>query len=158
MKPLTFLLLIIVTFCTCQNSGAPTPKQKILLPNTPTEVAQQWVEAFYKDDFSKAAILGTDLTRMMIDSVKKEMQANVPFIPFKISGMACEQKGDSAICTYIYQEEEDTFDEYVSLVKQNGQWLVNESWDNSSELELDFNMTREELEKLMEEEAILDKE
>jgi hypothetical protein len=159
MKALLVILLLAVCFYACKNAdNHNSTAQQNSLPETPVEVAQEWVEAFYKDDFSKAILLGTDITRMMIDSVKKEMQNNVPFIPFTISEMACELYGDSALCTYVYQEEEDRFDEYVNLIKVNGQWLVNESWNNSSELESEFEMMQEELENLLEEETDFEKE
>ncbi|MFT5164810.1 MAG: hypothetical protein ACI8P3_000033 [Saprospiraceae bacterium] len=157
MKVFFFLFLLLVSFSACRNTSNP-PEQQIPLSNTPIEVAQEWVEAFYKDDFSKAVMLGTDITRMMIDSVKKEMQTNAPFIPFTISEMACELSGDSAMCTYIYQEEEDRFDEHVNLINVKGQWLVNESWNNSSEFEEELDLIQKDQEKLLEKEAVFEKE
>ncbi len=150
MRVLIITFSFIVFLSACQNN--PTPEEPSL-PNIPKEVAQEWVEAFYSDDFSKAVVLGTETTRMMIDSVKKEMQVNAISIPFKISEMNCEIVLDSALCTYVYLEEGERYDEYVTLLKLNGQWLVNESWENTEEIEQDFEKLKEEMKKMMEEET-----
>jgi len=151
VKALIFTLSSLIVFSSCQSS--PTPA-KILLPNTPEEVAQQWVQAFYSDDFPKAMSLGTSITQMMIDSVKKEMEPNANMIAFKISDMTCEVKLDSAFCAYIYEEEGEKYEEYVSLLKVKKQWLVNEAWDPSAGVEQDFDLLKEEVERLLEEEAL----
>lgn len=157
MKLLFLSFLFMVSFSTCKNTSTPEEQAKpMTLPETPIAVAQEWVEAFYKDEFPKAALLSTELTRVMIDSVIKEMQANVPYIPFTVTDMACEVKGDSAICTFVYNEEEDQYEEYVNLIKINGQWLVNESWDSSSEADEDYELMPEELEEMMEGKAGFD--
>lgn len=150
MKPLWSLLFLLPLIFSCQNDSAP---KQVTLPNTPALVAQQWVEAFYNDDFPKALALSTDITRMMIDSVKKELEPDANTIAFTISNVSCTNKGDSATCTYVYQEEQDRFEEYIDLIKQKGQWLVNESWDNSPAVGQEFEMFREELEKILEGEA-----
>lgn len=146
------LLFTIIMLSACQDT--PPPAKQEVLPNTPSEVAQVWIEAFYNDDFPKAVKLGTDLTRMMIDSVKKEMEPNAALIAFKISDMSCQTHKDSAFCAYVYKEEQEEYQEYVSLLNVKGQWLVNESWDASSTVEQEFDMIREEVEKLIEEEAL----
>lgn len=153
MKNHYLLLFVIILFLgACQN---PTNNKlpKDVLPNTPEEVAKVWVEAFYNDDFDKAVVLGTKTTQMMIDSVKKEMEPNAPLIAFKIFNMSCNTQQDSALCTYVYEEELDQYEEYVSLLKVDGQWLVDESWDASS-AEQEFDMIREEVEKLIREETL----
>ncbi len=145
--PLSFLIIILLFISNCNNESRHKQNAH---PSTPAQVAQEWIEAFYSDNFEKAMALGTDITRMMIDSVKKEMQPNAPVIAFKISNMSCQVKEDSARCTYIYQEEADQFQEYIDLIKQDGRWFVNESWESATDAELEFDMIREELEKILE--------
>lgn len=126
------LILFGVLVFSCQQDSTKKEVKTLgenILPNKPNEVAKQWVEAFYNDNFSKAVKLGTENTRMMIDSVKKEIVANAVNVQFKIYNMNCETVGDSSFCTYIYREVAEDFDEYVSLLKVNGQWLVDESWE-----------------------------
>lgn len=147
------ITLIVLFFFTCQDTTKPS-QVKAVLPNTPTEVAQEWIEAFYNDDFKKAILLGTLTTQMMIDSVKKEMEPDAMMIAFKISNMTCETKQDSAFCTYIYSEEYEKYEEYINLLKVDDQWLVNESWDASSSAEQEFDMMREEREQLLLEESV----
>ncbi len=139
MKLLFFLLSICSFICSCQNDSKPSTEEVNVLSPPPTQVAQKWIEAFYKNDLEIASALGTDLTKSMIDSVKKELQVNVPPIPFEISEMECKVNKDSAFCTFKYQDEEDISYEYVRLVKRNNQWLVDDPWDNSSEPEIEMN-------------------
>lgn len=155
LKIYSFSLGILLCLSSCQES---TPKQQssapVTLPNTPEEVAQQWIEAFYSDDFDKAVLLGTDITRMMIDSVKKEMEPNAALIAFKISNMSCQIQQDSAFCTCTYEEDMEQSEEFMSLLNVKGQWLVNESWDPVSTVEQEFDMLREEVERVLQEEAL----
>ena len=134
---------------TSTSSVADTPPP---LPNTPTQVAQEWVEAFYSDNFDKAVLLGTDNTRRMIDSVQLEMIPGAANIAFTIRDMNCETKGDSSYCVYIYEEEQEEFQEFVQLLRVDGQWLVDESWEELSPEELEMEeLIREELERIFEE-------
>lgn len=147
MKILPSLLMLFLLFGSCQSEQSPAQPP---LPNTPAQVAQEWVEAFYSDNFTRAVSLSTDVTKVMIDSVIKEMESDAAMIGFKISNMACETINDSSRCTYIYQEERDRFEEYVDLVRQKGQWLVNEAWESDIDGEQELEMIRKELEKILE--------
>ena len=135
----------------CKNEASDkTPST----PSTPEDIAQQWVEAFYKDDFETAIRLGTKETKMLIDSVKKELEPNVQPIAFKIHDMKCGIKGDSAFCTYFYQEEGIDYNESVRLLRVDSQWLVDESWETTESEDAEMEqMLKEELEKIFEEEA-----
>ncbi len=149
------ILLLSFSFLACQSTEQKGNTKEVTpppLPNTPIKVAQEWVEAFYKDNFEKAVLLGTDNTRMMIDSVKLELIPGAQSIAFTIRDMQCETQGDSSFCAYIYEEEMEEFQEFVQLLRVNGQWLVDESWEEPSPEEIEMEeLIREELQKIFEE-------
>lgn len=148
-------LFLVLSLTTCQADKNSEASKEVLpptLPNTPKLVAQEWVEAFYNDNFTKAVRLGTDNTRMMIDSVKLELIPGAQTIAFEISNMTCETQGDSSFCVYVYEEDREEFQEFVQLLRVNGQWLVDESWEEPSAEELEMEeLIREELERIFEE-------
>jgi len=90
------------------------------------ETAQRWVEHYYNSEFEKAKTLSTEITKNMIDTVASEMLEEVEIIAFKILEMNCSVKGDSAICSYLYKEENDGFEEQIHLVLRQNKWLVDE--------------------------------
>lgn len=148
-----FILPLSLVFI-CLACKKEVPEKAPAMPNTPETVGQQWVEAFYKDDFEIAAKLGTEATKMMIDSVKKELEPNAQSIAFKIHDMKCGVNGDSAFCTYFYQEEGVDYNETVRLLKVSDQWLVNEPWQGSGTEDAEMEqLIKEELERIFEEEA-----
>lgn len=147
MKKMLFPLAMI-TLIACQQQPE---KKAIPLPNTPETVAQQWIEAFYKDSFALALQLSTAGTQEMIETLRKELIPDTENIVFEITNMHCEVQGDSATCDYIYREELERFEEFISLVREKNQWLVDERL--SDELEpKDLELLREEIQQLMEQE------
>jgi hypothetical protein len=155
MRSQSFLLILVCLTATlaCRSDKKSEAGSVVaILPSTPTQVAQEWVEAFYNDNFEKAVRLGTENTRMMIDSVKLELIPGAQNIAFRITNMTCETQGDSSFCAYIYEEDREEFQEFVQLLLVNGQWLVDESWEEPSPEELEMEeLIREELEKIFEE-------
>ncbi len=138
-----FCLFLLVWSCQAEKKTPPPP-----LPNTPQEVAQVWVEAFYRDSFARALSLSTTDTKEMIETLRKDLIPDVENIAFTISNMRCEVRGDSATCDYLYSEATERSEEFVSLLRVEGQWLVDERLQEDSE---EFQQLQEEVRELFEE-------
>lgn len=128
-----FLLLIgtVLVFIACKNDS--TPKEK--LPNTPEKVAFKWLNDYYNDRFEEAKKLSTPQTQIMIDTIASMLidlpeDHNEPQISIK--GMQCQMLlENTAKCQYFYDEEGyGPSKEEIKLIKINGQWLVDEDYND----------------------------
>lgn len=126
----SLLLFLCFLACTSETSKSESSGTDVSnLPNTPESVAKVWIEAFYENDFKTAKALGTLITQAMIDSVRAEMQIGAEESAFQITDMTCQVKGDSAFCACLYHEEGEQYPEFILLLKEKGQWLVNDGWE-----------------------------
>jgi hypothetical protein len=132
MKKTGFILLVICIFIGCRKSLSVE------------ETAQQWVESYYNSEFEKAKQLSTEVTRNMIDTVAFELMDEGEIIAFKIVQMDCSVKGDSAICSYLYKDEIEDFEEKIHLICKANEWLVDEPL-------IDEALTDEEMKQIFEE-------
>jgi hypothetical protein len=114
MKKIAFILVIISTVIGCRKSLSVD------------ETAQQWVTYYYSSEFNKAKLLSTQITKDMIDTVAAELIDEGEIMSFQIIQMNCSVKGDSAICSYVYKDEMEEFEEKIHLVRPEKEWLVDE--------------------------------
>lgn len=118
---ITFFLILC---CACSGDN------KSLKENTPSRVTRVWLENYYHhNDYELAKQYSTPATAAMIDTIKGMIfpdEEGIEKLPFKIKGIRCAQpKGaTNAKCTCTYTEAETSFTEEISLVQQDGQWLV----------------------------------
>ncbi|MBK9148009.1 MAG: DUF4878 domain-containing protein [Flavobacteriales bacterium] len=89
---------------------------------TPTQVAEKYLTHLNKMEFKEAKAYGTEKTAGMLDLMAgmASMMPKNENASFKISGEAIE--GDKA--TVTYRTDGKDADETLSLVKQDGKWLV----------------------------------
>ncbi len=114
MKKFYFLILVFSTFVACRKSVSVE------------ETAQQWVEFYYNSEFDKAKNLSTPITKNLIDTIATKLVDDDEIIAFEITQMACTVKADSAVCSYLYIDEEGEFNENVHLIRSENRWLVDE--------------------------------
>lgn len=95
--------------------------------NSAKDVATKWLNDVYHADYDAAIPLSTELTKAELsqlsqlasyvnDSSKKDLKKLV------INIKDVKEKGDTAIATYIVAD--NTKEQTLLLVKQNGKWLV----------------------------------
>lgn len=122
--PSILIAFFLILFCACNGD------KKSLKENTPSRVTRVWLENYYHhNDYDLAKQYSTAETAAMIDTIKGMIfpdQEGIEKLPFKIKGIRCAQPqgGTTAKCTCTYLEAENSFTEEISLVQQNGQWLV----------------------------------
>jgi hypothetical protein len=105
--------------------------------NSPKEVANTWLTDFYHMDYDAAKKVSTDdtknilaqlqqLSNMISDSSKKEQKKIV------ITIKDVKEEGDKATVSYTTSSDSpNSKDDILKLVKQNGQWLVQFSKNDS---------------------------
>lgn len=129
---ITCLLLTLIFACTTE--------KKELKENSPRAVARVWLENYYQhNDYDLAKSYSTAETAAMIDTIKGMIfpdQENAEKIPFKIKAIRCRQTKGATIakCTCTYLEDETSFTEELTLVQQDGQWLVDAIEENEDML------------------------
>ena len=116
------------------------------------ETAQRWVELYYNSEFEKAKALSTEITKNMIDTVASELLDEEEIIAFKIVELNCSVNGDSAICSYLYKEENDAFEETIHLVFRQKKWLVDEPLAGETLTDEEMEEIFDEYEELLKEE------
>lgn len=89
---------------------------------TPTQVAEKYLTHLNKMEFKEAKAYGTEKTAGMLDLMAgmASMMPKNENASFKISGETIE--GDKA--TVTYRTDGKDADETLTLVKQDGKWLV----------------------------------
>ena len=103
--------------------------------NGASNVAKSWLTAFYHGDYEAAKKLSTEETKGMLtqfaqfssmipDSVKQQNKKIV------INVKDVKETGDKAVVTYSTSDQAAKT-EQISMVKQNGKWLVQFSKDNA---------------------------
>ena len=110
----SFLLLLAATvlLAACGGGGDMTP----------TQVAEKYLTHLNKMEFKEAKEYGTEKTAGMLDLLAgmASMMPKNENTGFKISGEAID--GDKA--TVTYRSEGKDADETITLIKQDGKWLV----------------------------------
>jgi hypothetical protein len=139
MKKTGFILLIITFSMGCRKSLSVE------------ETAQQWVESYYNSEFEKAKLLSTEITKNMIDTVAIELIDEGEIIAFKINQMNCSIKGDSAVCSYLYKDEFENFEEKIHLIRKEHNWLVDEPLADEALTDDEMKLIFEEYEELLKE-------
>lgn len=90
-------------------------------PSTPEAAAEKFAKAMAKHDWDAAKKVSTEQTHVMIDAMK-QFAGSGKGEDITCENMQCEVDGDKAKCTY----ETDGKKETLTLVKQDGKWLVDE--------------------------------
>ena len=139
MKKTGFILLVISFLMGCRKSLSVE------------ESAQQWVESYYNSEFEKAKLLSTEITKNMIDTVAIELIDEGEIIAFKITQMNCSVKGDSAVCSYLYKDEFEDFEEKIHLIRKENNWLVDEPLADEALTDDEMKQIFEEYEELLKE-------
>ena len=140
MKKICFILLIFSVLPACNK------------PLSVEATAQQWVEAYYNSEFEKAKALSSPITQNMIDTVSSELIEEEEIMAFKILQMNCTTKGDSAICSYLYRDEIEDFEETIHLVRFKNKWLVDEPLADEALSEEEMEQIFNDYEELLKEE------
>ncbi|TVQ88520.1 MAG: DUF4878 domain-containing protein [Bacteroidetes bacterium] len=92
----------------------------------PEKVTEDFMYHLLAGEFEKAAELGTESTKQMMEMFKAleslggEEMVDDTFTPERIKDIECEVDGDNAICRF----EEDGEMSEVNLVRVDGKWLV----------------------------------
>jgi len=113
--------------------------------SSPKSVAQKYLEAIGKMDFETARKYGTEETgkmldmlagfeKMIPDSMKKDKHPSI---------ISVKTEGDHSTCTY--REDGSSADQYIHLIKKDGDWKVVMTKDdmngNSGNLNMDSGAT-----------------
>jgi len=149
-----FMLVAFSLFWSCQNDAPSSPltKVEVPLPTTVEGVAEKWLNDYYGNQFAEAKRLSTDKTKEMIDTISALILSET--IAFTISDIKCNAVQDSAECSYQFKEEDFESTEFLTLIRSNGQWMVDLGLEDDDELmegELErmFEMSEETLEKIL---------
>jgi len=104
--------------------------------NAPKDVANTWLTSFYHMDYDAAKKVSTDdtknllsqlqqLSSMVSDSSKKELKK------ITVTIKDVKEEGDKATVSYTTSDNATGKDQMLKLVKQNNQWLVQFSKNDS---------------------------
>ena len=135
------MILVISAFAGCRKSLSVE------------ETAQQWVESYYNSEFDKAKNLSTAITKKLIDTIAMELVDDGEIIAFKITEMACTVEADSAVCSYLYIDEDGEFNENVHLIRSENKWLVDEPLAGEALTDEEMEQIFEEYEELLKEQT-----
>lgn len=141
MKKITFILSGITFLMSCEKSLSVE------------ETAQQWVEFYYKSEFDNAKQLSTQITKNMIDTVARELIDEGEIMTFEILHMNCLVEGDSAVCSYLYRDNIEAFDEKINLIRLENKWLVNEPLVGEALTNDEVELIFDEYEELLKEDS-----
>lgn len=131
LKLFAIVVLASLAFVACQKE-------------TPEAVAKKFLGHLQKKEYDEAKKLGTEATGKFLDMMKSLEQmggaaAETPETA-PAENLKCTVDGDTAVCTYTQNGEEQKLD----LVKQDGKWLVNMSKEDSMGGTEDMNLDMEE--------------
>jgi len=122
-------LVPIVAICflsiiACKNDAPINNKQMMQIPSTPKGVCRAWQQYLDNNEIAKAMILGSPSAKKWLVDNQSLFLADDEIEPTKFIAIKCTESGAKAICKYTLQEEGDTIEDYFSLVKIKGQWLI----------------------------------
>jgi len=86
--------------------------------NSPEYVAETFLKHMNKKEYAEAKKLGTEATVQFLEG--KEQDTSIVAKDAKIENMKCVVTGETAICNYKI----DGNDETINLVKSEDKWLV----------------------------------
>jgi len=89
--------------------------------SNPESVAEKFLSHMSKGEFEKASEYATEQTRQML-SIAAAFAGDQYDESGKPENVTCEVEGDTAICIYTVDGEQETLD----LVYQDGKWLVHQ--------------------------------
>ncbi len=148
MKLLFSIITFFVFLISCSNE--PSVQQKEALPNTPETVSKKWQLLLDNNEIEKVAELSTDNTKGWLKENKELFLSDTQVYKTQFVKMDCQEEGEQATCIYLIKEEGEFIEDFFSLKKIDGQWLVDIEEDtNAPELE-------EQIFKEMEKELKLD--
>jgi len=115
------VLFTALTFGSCQSNTS-----------TPEGSAKAFLEAMMNVDFNEAKKYGNPAMKEFISSTMEKMtkaerdetKKKILLDNVKITTVKCVQDGDKATCTLSFNKEGRS--EALDLVKENGQWLVDD--------------------------------
>lgn len=144
---------LLLFLCSCVSE-----KKADRIQNQPRIVAKHWLENYYyKNNYEEAKLYSTARTASMIDTIKTLIfpEFGESSIQFEIKSVNCKEVKKSAECTCTYLDGGEEFKEVLSLINEDGQWLVDAEILNDDEMLQDEDidsMTKEfeeSLEKLL---------
>ncbi len=139
-----------------KNTATPSVATTPMLPNTPETVVRAWQKAIDYNQFEEAEALSTDRMKGYIERVIRAVTASdAAIINTDLQNLTCTVETDSSKATCIYSVItldtiatppypkgtkllgkahvlENNFTDKFNLVKQNGQWFI----DNEKDAEL----------------------
>ena len=96
-------------------------------PESPETVARKWQAHLDNNEFEAAMTLSTPATQELLswmDAAFESFDPDSTVIHTDLSKMTCRENGDRAVCYYPVQEEGQTYNDSIILVRVNGKWLV----------------------------------
>src|SRR5689334_2277640 len=120
MKKITLIILVAISAITFGSCGGGTDSKS---------VAQNWVNAFIKEDYDAAKKLSTpDVVKHLgeMAAIPSSPEAKEKAKKAKITVKDAKEEGDKATvtCTVAEGDGPKSSDLSVILVKQDGKWLV----------------------------------
>jgi hypothetical protein len=134
MRNITAAALVLVFFA-CKKSDktqVSQPQQltesiKIELPNTPETVVRIWEEKINKNDFTIARLISNGSTLEFVNSLaESDVIEHSDAVNSEIVSIKCAEKGNTANCDCILKDESGKTAFKYELVRNNGQWFLNE--------------------------------
>jgi len=141
-----FLLLF---FCyACQNEQKATTSTRVIdIPNTPEAVCRTWQSFLDKNEIAKAMLLGSTKSKNWLKDNQALFLEDKELEATEFLSMSCSESADAAICKYTIREEGEIIEDYFTLVRQKGQWLIHiEDADSSDPKEQLFEEMKKALE------------
>ena len=142
--------MFLLLFCaySCQNEPtSATGTRAIEIPNTPEAVCRTWQSFLDKNEIAKAMLLGSPKTKNWLRDNQTLFLEDKEVEATKFLSMTCSESGDAAICKYTLNEEGDLIEDYFTLIRQKGQWLIHiEEVDSNDPTEMLFEEMKKALE------------
>lgn len=119
--------ILLAILGACRNQPAPETPNAGPLPNTPEAVVRQYQAFLDSNLFDQARLLSTpraaDFLEMLAQMISDEpMDSSVVHTSFlKID---CTERGDTAVCICLAQDEFEEYETEFRLLRMAGQWLV----------------------------------
>ena len=125
-KYLIGLLLLFFYSCySCQNEQTTTNQKRVInLPNTPEAVCRTWQSFLDKNEIAKAMLLGSLKTKNWLRDNQALFLEDKEIEATQFLSITCSESTDAAICKYTLREEGELIEDYFTLVRQQGQWLI----------------------------------
>jgi hypothetical protein len=123
--PFALLTFLVILISSCKN------EQKNQLPNTPEGVVVAWQRYIDLNLLDSARLLSTAYTQGYInylDSLSLEENLEADYNP--IIGLSAKINADTAVCDFFFEDElSEKVPAKLILIKENGQWKVDQVID-----------------------------